>query len=79
MLLTGRENVTNIEPDNLSFTENSFIMSKSGEIAVTGSNLWLKERNDSGGDLEKNITLTAVSKIKSIRIFNTRLYAYVCV
>ena len=48
MLVTGRENVTNIEPDFLNFNENSFTMSKSGEIAVTSNELWLKERNDSG-------------------------------
>ena len=53
ILVTGRENVTNIEPDFLNFNENSFIMSKSGEIAVTSNNLWLKERNDSGGVQEE--------------------------
>ena len=53
ILVTGRENVTNIQPDFLNFNENSFIMSKSGEIAVTSNNLWLKERNDSGGVQEE--------------------------
>ena len=69
ILVTGRENVTNIEPDFLNFNENSFTMSKSGEMAVTSNNLWLKERNDSGGVLKENVTLTVMSKLNHSGIF----------
>ena len=73
MLVTGCENVTNIEPEYLSFNENSFTMSKSGEIAVTSDTLWLKQRNDSGGILKANVTLTAMLKLNQSGILKMHL------